>query len=212
MRTRRHRLAQEYCSPQDSQLSTQDTEKVRRLLEILEDRSYKTYSSRVKASERLAFRHRAWNTALISTSTASTIGSVAMLSDEDIYGPAGPTLLVCIAILTLVASLVTSSLDYSGRSRNMFLSYRRIQRLSAEVERAKNTPEEQSLDTVRTLNERYDALLDESENHPQADYLRAFPAEQPSGSLRRETALSLIPYVSLLFPLALLIPLVAWIW
>jgi hypothetical protein len=182
------------------------------LFAALERRSYRTYSSRLQASQRLAARNRAWNASLIATSTAATIASVALLTDSTIYGKSGPTLLVCVSILTLVASLVASGLDYSGRSRDMFLSYRRLQRLSAEVERHANSPATQTHDVLENLHQRYDALLDESENHTEADFYRAFPDEdKKTRSLWRETSLSLMPYLSLAAPVGLLIPLVIWI-
>ena len=136
-----------------------EAEQARQHLELLEGRSYKTYQSRLRAADRLASRSRAWNTFLISMSASSTIASVALLSDAKMYGTRGPTVLVCVAVLTLIASLVTSGLDYSGRSRNMFLNYRRIQRLSAEAERAKSTPEKHTTAYVDELNRQYDALL-----------------------------------------------------
>jgi hypothetical protein len=183
---------------------------VKDLLAKLEDRSYKTYGARLMASQRLAARNRAWNTLLISTATATTIASVALLTDESIYGAAGPTLFVSVSILSLVASLVTSSLDYSGRSRNMFLNYRRIQRLSAEVERAGALPHLHTRAHLTELNRQYDALLDESENHTEADYLRWTEPMRRSGSTRRERLLSALPFFSLLAPIGLALPLVAW--
>jgi hypothetical protein len=197
-------------SGSDDDTTQEERSEALRLLEVLEDRSYKTYYSRLRASQRLASRHRAWNASLISTTTASAIASIALLADADIYGGAGPTLLVCISVLTLTASLVTSGLDYSGRSRDMFLNYRRIQRLSAEVERMKKEPHLHRFAVVEELNRRYDALLDESENHTEADYYRAFPIDKKSWSTRRESALSIFPYVSLLIPIGLVAPLVSW--
>jgi transposase len=47
----------------------------------------------------------------------------------------------------------------------MFLNYRRLQRLSAEVERYVCSAGLQSREVLETLHERYDGLLDESENH-----------------------------------------------
>jgi hypothetical protein len=182
------------------------------LLTLLEKRSYKTYCCRLRASRRLASRQRAWNASLIGASTATTIASVALLTDDSIYGSAGPTLLVCVSVLTLVASLVGSSLDYSGRARDMFTNYRRIQRLSAEVERVLGSPAPVAAQTVELLNEKYDSLLDESENHTEADYYHAFPDEvKRSAAVWGEDLLSLAPYISLLAPLGLLVPLANWI-
>ena len=183
------------------------------------EKTYLTYLTRLTASKRLAARNRAWNTSLISTAAASTISSVALLSDATIYGKTGPTLLVSVSILTLVISLVTSGIDYSGRSRDMFLNYRRIQTVSTDAERASTTPSLQTQAVLDELTSRYNGLLDESENHTSTDFARAI-AERgltPSGppvsvwSLRGERAVSFLPYLSLLIPLGLLIPVIVWI-
>src|SRR5680860_557534 len=180
-------------------------------LVLLEARSYRTYQSRLRASQRLASRSHAWNAFLMALSTSTVIASIALLSDPTIYGKSGPTLLVCVSLLTLVASLVTSGLDYSGRSRNMFLNYRRIQRLSVEAERAGKTQSLRTRDQLLLLNERYEALLDESENHTEADFYRAFPVPNKPSSVWKEELLSIAPYLSLLAPIALIIPLARWI-
>lgn len=183
------------------------------------EKTYRTYLARLRACKRLAARNRAWNTSLISTAAASTISSVALLSDETIYGKTGPTLLVSVSILTLVISLVTAGIDYSGRSRDMFLNYRRIQAISTEAERASRTSGMQSEERLDELTSRYDGLLDESENHTSADFARAMsernlPVAGPSvgrWALRAESVISLLPYLSLLVPLGLLVPVIVWI-
>jgi hypothetical protein len=184
---------------------------LRELYSILEHRSYRTYAARLQASIRLAARSRGWNAALISTSAATTIASVGLLTDQSIYGNAGSTLLVCVSILALIASLVTSGLNYSGRSRNMFLNYRRIQQLSSKVERDLKTPGTQTLSQLEILNQTYDSLLDESENHTGADHLRAMGESRKSWPVVRENLLTWIPYASLVVPLALVIPLAKWL-
>lgn len=187
-------------------------DEVAKLLKLLEQRSYTTYQSRLRASRRLTARYRAWNASLIASSTATTIASVALLTDESIYGEAGPTLIVCASILTLIASLVASGLDYSGRSRNMFVNYRRIQRLSAQAERMLGDSASVSRQDLESLHERYDSLLDESENHTEADHYHAFPADKKkSAAVWCEDLISLAPYLSFAAPIALLIPFAAWI-
>ena len=78
--------------------STQEETPEHRLAEFqlqeLESRVYPTYKCRLTAAERLASRNRAWNSSLISMSTATTIASIALLTKPDIYGIAGPTILV----------------------------------------------------------------------------------------------------------------------
>lgn len=193
----------------------------RKLLATLERRSYLTYMGRLRASNRLAFRNRAWNATLIAASGAVTVASVALLVYPDIYGRPGPTLLVLVSILALIASLVTSSLNYSARSRDMFRNYRRIQALSAEVERTGRLAQP-TLAIVEELNRRYDALLDESENHTTADHKRVLheiaqrEGKEPRPLWRQplvvgQAAASAAPYVSLAVPILVLVPLISWI-
>lgn len=183
--------------------------------ELLERRSYKTYLARLKASERLALRNKAWNASLVALTTSATIGSVGMLSDGEMYGSGGDTLLVCVSILTLVASLVTSGLDYSGRSRDMFINYRKVQRISVLAEAAKCDP---TID-VAALWDDYHALMDESENHTAGDYYRAerqraLAANEPSPprdlAVWWEDIITYAPFLSLAFAAALAVPLVIW--
>jgi hypothetical protein len=180
------------------------------LLELLERRSFATYQARLRASKRLMTRNNAWNASLIAASTATTIASVALLANNDIYGTNGETLFVCLAVLSLTASLVTSGLNYSGRSRDMFSNYRRIQRLSAEAERAKQTPSMQTFAVVEELNAKYDELLDGSENHTEADFFHANRTGRKPSSVWSERLLSFFPYVSLIIPVLLLPPLIRW--
>lgn len=177
------------------------------LMKVLEDRSYATYSARLQASIRLRRRGQAWNAALIAFATSATAASVGMLTDPDMYGSQGDTLMVCLSVLALVVSLVVTGLDHSGRSRDMFVNYRKIQRLSAEAERDKSDPELTRAAVVR-MNERYDALLDESENHTSADYNRG-NKKKPwwAWAVLREDAVTWFPYATLALPAALLIPL-----
>ena len=111
-------------------------------LQKLEDRSYKSYKARMYASRRLALRGKAWNASLLSLTVATTIASVGLLTEENMYGAAGPTIFACLAVLSLVTSLVVSGQNYGGRSRDLFNNYRRLQRLSTEAEYLRlQTPE-----------------------------------------------------------------------
>src|SRR4051812_22041070 len=92
-------------------------------LEALERRSYDTYRSRMQAYRRLRFRNATWNGSLIAFSTSITIASVGMLTDHDMYGDAGDLLLASLGVLGLVASLIVSNMDYSGRSRIAEINY-----------------------------------------------------------------------------------------
>lgn len=143
-------------------------------LRTLEDRSYKTYRARLYASKRLQSRNHRLNASLIAMSTATTIAAVILLANPSLYGQNGPLLLAGLAILALMLSLVSTSIDYSGRSRNMFISYRRIQRVASEAERLQQSSTELlTAELVQRLTDEYEALLDESENHTEADYYRS---------------------------------------
>ncbi len=202
-----------------------DVSLARAQLKAVEERAYKTYRARQSASERLGSRARAWNWALVALSTSTTIAAIGMLTDSSMYGPNGSTLLVCVAILSLVFSLTTANRDYSGRSRNMFINYRKVQKLSVQMEElGKNQGAALTEQRVKELSDKYQAVLDETENHSPADHLRHFSRELPQGdvyysdnddlyrrrktAMRQETLLTSMPYFTLLLPLALLVPLI----
>jgi hypothetical protein len=179
-------------------------------LEKLADRSYKTYRSRLVASNRLQARGRAWNACLLSLSVATTLSSVALLTEPDMYGEAGPTVLVCVSIMALVASLVVAGLNFGGRSRDMFMNYRRIQRLSVEAESFVYRGDA-GVDEIRELSERYESLLDDSENHTESDYQRAMPdAKVGTWPIRKAKLLTLAPYSALGVPVLVILPIVVW--
>lgn len=182
-------------------------------LEKLADRSYKTYKARLVAAERLQSRNRAWNACLLSLSVATTLASVALLTDKEMYGHAGPTILVCVAVMALVASLVVSGLNYGGRSRDMFMNYRRIQKLSVEAEGLVNSGAA-SIEDVNQLAERYETLLDDSENHTTSDYIRAVSdntLDLGRWPLIRARFLTQVPYLALIVPLLVVLPIVDWV-
>jgi SMODS and SLOG-associating 2TM effector domain family 5 len=211
-------------SKRSSSDSERDDPKAREQLKTEERRAYKTYRARQSAANRLGRRARAWNWALIAFSTSTTIAAIGMLTDPDMYGANGDTLMVCLAILVLVASLTTSNMDYSGRSRDMFINYRKLQRISVEMEELRNqlqTPVTEEM--VKELSRRHQAILDETENHTTGDHLRHFSRtllpDDPHHStddnlykMRRRAMLAdfLItstPYATLLVPVALVVPL-----
>jgi hypothetical protein len=177
----------------------------------LADRSYKTYKARLIAAQRLQARNRAWNACLLSLSVATTLASIALLTDAKMYGQAGPTILVCVAVMALVASLVVSGLNYGGRSRDMFMNYRRIQRLSVEAEALVSSGQASDSDIDR-LAESYESLLDDSENHTTSDYIQAFPENSLSKwPLSRSRLLTSAPYLALLVPILVVLPIVKWV-
>ena len=200
-----------------------DDQKARNQLETNEARAYTTYRAREAACVRLGRRARAWNWALVAFSTATTVAAIGMLTDPMMYGTNGSTLMVCVSVLTLVVSLATTNMDYSGRSRDMFLNYRKIQRLSVEMEELRSC-QIVTLDSVRSLMNRYQAVLDESENHTTGDYYRSLSTKYPAGhplhrgkcisashvpALLIDFAITSFPYLFLLLPLVLLMPLIS---
>lgn len=184
-------------------------------LEILERRSYKTYRARLEAEKRLRRSHHAWNFSSIAASVATAIASIALLVDPSVYGKRGEAMLVFASVLTFALYLAAATLDYSGRSRNMFINYRKIQALSERVERLRKFGHGTSGDVIERLWNEYDALLDESENHASFDYYRtrssAELSEAERWALRGATALLAIPYVTGILPILLLGRLIWWL-
>lgn len=180
-------------------------------LEKLESRSYKSYKGRMHASERLALRDKAWNTSLLSLTVATTIASIGLLTDTEMYGAAGPTIFVCLAVLSLVISLVVAGLNYGARSRDLFNNYRRLQRLSTEVEHLRDHAEEPNFAEVKILLDRYNDLLDDSENHNAADYARGSSSGQLTWVVAKDWAISALPFVTLLIPIFVMVPFVQWL-
>jgi len=181
-------------------------------LDHIASRSYKSYKSRLRAAERLQARQRAWNTCLLALSIATTIASIALLTDSMMYGKAGPTVLVCVSVLGLVSSLAVAGLNYGVRSRDMFMNYRGLQRLSVEAESLQEAGEDVDGELVARLSQKHDALLDDSENHTEADFRNAFPvADASPWPVRKSAALTVLPYVALAVPVAVLLPFVLWV-
>jgi hypothetical protein len=222
MSRRRRRDAQDTAA--HASIVPRDDPGAREQLRIEESRAYKTYRAREAAARRLGQRARAWNWALIALSTATTVAAIGLLTDADMYGPNGDTLLVCLTIFTLVASLTTANIDYSGRSRDMFINYRKLQRISVEMEELRRQSGVHiTHQMVKELSERYQTILDETENHTPGDHLKHFsrtlPVEHPHYSIdgklykvrRRSMSVDLVitslPYVTLIVPAALVVPL-----
>lgn len=181
-------------------------------LQKIEDRSYKSYKARMYASRRLALRGKAWNVSLLSLTVATTIASIGLLTNDQMYGAAGPTIFACLAVLSLVISLVVAGQNYSGRSRDLFNNYRRLQRLSTEAEYLRLKNETADPEKVQALLSRYNDLLDDSENHSEADYERTLDQNsQRSWLINQDRFFSALPYVFLIVPLLVLIPFSIWI-
>lgn len=152
----------------------------------IEDRAYKTYKSRILSADRLRHRGAAWNTALLSASTSSTIAGIALIAEPDLYGRTGGVVFAAVGVTSLVVSLIVASQNYGARSKDMFVSFRRAQRVAVQAERMRklNLPDDDP--RVDELAEQYQQLLDESENHSHLDYERALIQMGNSASGQRD--------------------------
>jgi hypothetical protein len=182
-------------------------------LKRLEKRAFTTYKARVRAHERLTRRNNAWNASLVSASTATTIASVGLLVNRSMYGEHGDAIMLVVAIVSLVASLVVSSVNYGARARSMEASYKKIQEISSTAEDLRNDPDPVSYRRYVELHREYQIALESSENHTSADYHRWETESYWSAFqyLWRDTLLGVAPYLSLLIPIALLIPFTRWL-
>lgn len=179
------------------------------LFQKLVDRSYATYQSRIKASERLARLNLSWNLALMVSAVAVTIDSVVLLVDSTALGPKGDVILVCASIMTLFISVSVSGMNLSGRSRDMFTSYRRIQRLSAEAERC--AVNDDTGETLARLSQEYDDMLDNSDNHHLCDYLKIKPEKRGHWWQGRSDIGAMVPPLALIaLSAGLVLPAVTW--
>ena len=189
-------------------------------LATLEKRSYNTYKARLEACKRLETRARALNGLVVALSLSIVIAAGGMLRDRDLYGPNGDALWLFISILTFAGSLASSSIGYAARSRNMFQNYRKLQRLSVQVETAQGDAHQWSRECFESLSAEYDDLLDESENHTTADFLRARQQFDPGRAatlhekirIVASIVLSNAPWLALVIPVLLVIPAFVAFW
>lgn len=175
----------------------------------LERRAYKTYKARLKSYERLRSRGVAWNAFLISSATATTVASVGLLSEPRMYGAHGATLLAMLAIVSLVASLVVANMNYGSRSQAVESNYKRIQQiaLAAEALATRGCTVRQ----VEHMQREYEIALESSENHSEPDYQRSLEAPTNRWRIRRDDIVSLVPFLMLLAPVAVAVPVIAWL-
>jgi hypothetical protein len=139
------------------------------------ERTYTTFVSRARASQRLATRGTLWGIALAVSSTATLAVSIAALFKPDLLGGRAGLWACLFSLLTLVWSLIVATFNYSGRSRDMFHSYRTIQRVSTRAERLASLGDDKRTgeSTWDELDAEYQLGLDQSENHTTWDYYRA---------------------------------------
>jgi hypothetical protein len=138
-------------------------------------RTYTTFISRARAAERLNMRGVLWNIALATSSTATLAISVVSLASPKYLGGKADLVVCLFSIVTLVLSLIVALFNYGARSRDMFHSYRTIQRVSVEAERlagADLSDADQQTHLAR-LDAEYQLGLDQSENHTTLDFFRA---------------------------------------
>lgn len=175
----------------------------------LEKRSYSTYRSRIKTTERLTRRGNAWNTSLVAISTATTVASIGLLVNPTLYGSHGDALLVVLAVLTLVASLIVSNVNYGSRARAMEANYKRIQQLSIQAEQFLIDRASATSTHFLELEREYGVAVEFSENHSTCDFERTQPKPRRR-TLWRDDLVTFGPYVSLLIPISLVIRLAMW--
>lgn len=146
------------------------------MLDGFVNRTYTTFVSRARAAERLTTRGMLWTIALAVSSTLALALSVVSLSNPQYMGGKVGLTGCLFSILTLVLSLVVGLFNYNGRARDMFHSYRTIQRVSAEAEIILANELVTEIDIVNALH-RLDAAyqlgLDQSENHSRLDFYKA---------------------------------------
>ncbi|MDD7936979.1 SLATT domain-containing protein [Actinomycetospora lutea] len=178
-------------------------EPVEILIKKLEDRSFKTYKHRLFAYGRLHWLNQFTNNLLVAFSTSTTIGSVGMLADRNMYGSGGDALMVALAILSLVASLVVASSSYGTRAKAMETTYKQLQRLSVEAENLRHgfLAEPQRSAEFKRLQREYYNLIESSENHTDGDHARMEKGKQPSLGWA---------YSLFVVPGALLVPFAVW--
>src|ERR1043165_8227776 len=186
---------------------------LRAAVKRLENRSYTTYKARLKTHQRLIRRSNSWNASLIALATSTTISSVGLLVNKGMYGAGGDALMVVLAILSLVASLVVSSVNYGARSRAMEANYKKIQQISLLAETPSLTNPEARQRFREALKE-CEMAVDSAENHSEADYYRSLVDYKKVQGARkqvwRDSLISLAPYITLSIPVGLVVPFVIW--
>lgn len=117
--------------------------------------------------------------------------------------------MVALAVLSLVASLVVSSISYGNRVKAMEANYKEIQQISLAAENLKFCTGDGIWDQYRALEKDYGRAVDFSENHTTGDHRRALALMNGSRVKIRDSLTTITPYTTLLIPIGLLIPFVA---
>lgn len=159
-------------------------------LKKFERRTYITFVSRARASERLGTRGMLWMIALSVASASALCASVISLANAP--RPVSHTDLgtALFTLATLVLSLIVAALNYQARSRDLFHSFRAVQRVSAQAESLRERGESPSATetSVPSLEIAYQDALDKSENHTTLDYHKARPIREDEHKQEDESA------------------------
>jgi hypothetical protein len=142
----------------------------RKSLQVLGERAYDTYRSRLQAEKRLRKVGLLWAASQTALAVATIAVSVLYVAYPDSQSKLMLVYLVSLSILALAVSVTIASRDYSGRAREMFRNYRSLQALSVKIEARvlRKVPVRQ--DALDRLQRHYDLLLDSTENHSSVDF------------------------------------------
>lgn len=151
------------------QLRRKNGVKVQKSIQLLGQRSYDSYRCRLEASRRLKKLGHWWNAAQFSLPTALIFVSIFSLSATQDASTIA-RVVIGVSVLSLVASVVVTFLDYSARARALEINYRALQAFSVGIETRLASGEDIADDRIRVLQLEYDWLLDKAENHSSVDF------------------------------------------
>lgn len=139
---------------------------------MLTRRTYATYLTRLRTANRTRLRGQLWNLPLVTSPVVTLIVAVVSLSAPQVYSDRTDLLLVVLTVLTLVASIIVPSANYSVNAERLFAAYRGLQRLSVDLERESKRLRlgwRRNQVAARASHE-YQEILDRTQNHSGADY------------------------------------------
>lgn len=174
------------------------------LIKWLEDRSFETYKCRLFAHLRLSRQNFVTNSFLVVFSLSTTIASLGLIVDRNMYGAGGDALMVALAIISLVTSLVVANANYAARAKAMEISYKEVQNISFRAENLTNDVGNSQMtkrEDFLALQSEYLNALRSSENHDDVDHKRWKTGKPQSKALG---------YVLFVLPALLLVPFVNW--
>lgn len=151
-------------------MRTHAREGIQRSLSSLARRSYNSYLARLNAERRLRLSGHWWNAAQFALTISLISMSIFRLTVPDHSDTNFSALLVVLAVLSLTVSIVVSFLSYGARARDMFSNYRALQAFSVDIETRVSGAVRTSARKLTELQQRYDSLLDQVENHLTVDH------------------------------------------